>query len=73
MKASGIFYRKHSSKEEEGEITIYENVATICNAQGIICRNAQIVSIQGLKNIYLDNGFMFTLTIPISKEQEVIF
>ena len=73
LKASGVFYRKHSSKEEEGEITINKNAATICSAQDIICRDVGIVSIQGSKNIYLENGFMFTLSVAISSEDEVFF
>ena len=70
MKAKGHFFRELSSKEEAGEIYINETTASITSAGMQICQNVKIQSIQGKKDIYLNNGFLFSLSEPLTSEQE---
>ena len=70
MKAEGHFFRELSSKEEAGEININKTTASITSAGMQICRNVKIQSIQGKKDIYLNNGFLFSLSEPLTSEQE---
>lgn len=73
MKAAGHFFRELSSREEEGEISINQHTASISSAGDTVCRDAKILSVQGKKNIYLDNGFLFVLSKPLSLENEVAY
>ena len=70
MKAAGHFFRVLSSKKEVGEISIQKQTASITSGEQQICQNVKIDSIQGRKNIYLSNGFLFTLLEPLTTEQE---
>lgn len=70
MKAEGHFFRELSSKEEVGEIDINKTTASITSAGMQICQNVKIKSIQCKKDIYLNNGFLFTLSEPLTLEQE---
>ena len=70
MKAEGHFFRELSSKEEVGEIDINKTTASITSAGMQICQNVKIQSIQCKKDIYLNNGFLFTLSEPLTLEQE---
>ena len=73
MKAAGHFFRKLSSKEEEGEIIINNHTASIWSAGDIVCRDVKILSIQGKRNVYLDNGFLFVLSEPLSLENKLAY
>ena len=70
MKAAGHFFRVLSSKKEVGEITIQKQTASITSGELHICQNVKIESVQGRRNIYLSNGFLFTLLEPLTNEQE---
>ena len=70
MKLSGHFFRALSSKEEVGEIKLSKNRGSIISDGNLICLDVGILSIQRKKDIYLDNGFLFTLTEPLTYEQE---
>ena len=70
MKAAGHFFKALSSKEEAGEISIKKQTASIKRGELLICENVKIQSIQGRKDIYLSNGFLFTLLEPLTAEQE---
>jgi Zn-dependent protease with chaperone function len=68
--ASGHFFRELSSKKEVGEIEIQRQTASITFQDSTICENIKIQSIQSRKDIYLSNGYLFTLTEPLTREQE---
>ena len=70
MKAAGHFFKELSSKEEAGEINIKKQTASIKSGELLICENVKIKSIQGRRDIYLSNGFLFTLLEPLTAEQE---
>ena len=70
MKATGHFFRELSSKKEVGEIEIINRKVSIITDQLKVCENVEIESIQSKKDIYLSNGFLFTLLEPLTKEQE---
>ncbi len=70
MKLPGHFFRALSSKEEVGEIHLSKNRGSIISDGNFICLDVGILSIQRKKDIYLDNGFLFTLTEPLTYEQE---
>ena len=70
MKATGHFFRELSSKKEVGEIEIINRKVSIISDQLKVCENVEVESIQSRKDIYLSNGFLFTLLEPLTKEQE---
>jgi len=70
VQAAGYFFREFSSKQENGEIRIKNRTASITSGGKQICQNIKIQSIQSKKNVYLDNGFLFTLFEPLTAEQE---
>ena len=37
----------------------------------VICENVEIQSIQSKKDIYLSNGYLFILSVPLTAEQEI--
>ena len=70
MKATGYYFRALSSKKEVGEIEIINRKVSIISDQLKVCENVEVESIQSRKDIYLSNGFLFTLLEPLTKEQE---
>ena len=70
MKATGHFFRELSSKKEVGEIEIINRKVSIITDQLKVCENVEIESIQSKQDIYLSNGFLFTLLEPLTQEQE---
>ena len=70
MKATGYFFKAFSSKKEVGEIEIINRKVSIISDQLKVCENVEVESIQSRKDIYLSNGFLFTLLEPLTKEQE---
>ena len=73
MKAAGHFFRNLSSKQEAGEIIIRKQTASIKSGEVQICKNVKIQSIQGRRDIYLSNGFLFTISELLTAEQENIY
>ena len=70
MKKSGIFFEPSSSKYENGEIKFNKKNASIISNNKIICNKILIETIQNKKDIYLKNGYMFSLRIPLTNEEE---
>ena len=70
MKFYGNVFRALSSKKEEGSIELYKGKACIKIGKKEVCNNIAIKSIQGKKDIYLENDFLFTLLVPLDFEQE---
>ena len=70
MKASGHFFRELSSKKEAGEIELINRTATIMTHELQVCEKVEIQSIQSKKDIYLSNGYLFILSVPLTSEQE---
>ena len=73
MRLSGHFFRALSSKKEEGEIELTKQTALIITDDATVCNEVIIQSIQSKKDIYLDNGFLFTLAEPLTSQQEKFF
>lgn len=72
MKATGHFFRELSSKKEVGEIEISKQTASITSHEKRISENVKIASIQSRKDIYLENGFLFSLDEPLTADQEAL-
>ena len=70
MKKSGIFFKPSSSKHEDGEIKFNKKNASITSNDEIICNEILIESIQNKKDIYLKNGYMFSLRTSLTYEEE---
>ena len=70
MKAAGHFFRELSSKKEVGEIELINRTATIMTHELPVCEKVEIQSIQSQKDIYLSNGYLFILSVPLTSEQE---
>ncbi len=70
MKKYGIFFRPTSSKYEDGEIKFNKKSASITSNDKIICYKILIDSIQNKKDIYLKNGYMFSLRTSLTYEEE---
>ena len=70
MKKTGIFFQPSSSKYEDGEIKFNKKSASIIYNNEIICSKILIESIQNKKDIYLKNGYMFSLRTPLTNEEE---
>ena len=70
MKAAGHFFRELSSKKEAGEIELINRTATIVTHELKVCEKVEIRSIQSKKDIYLSNGYLFILSVPLTSEQE---
>lgn len=73
MRLSGVFFEALSAKQLPGEIELSEKTATIRAGDEIICSRVSIKSIQNKKDIYLGNGFLFTLADPLTDKQERLF
>lgn len=70
MRFPGYFFRALSSKKVAGEIEIANNSASVFTQDESVCCNVAILSIQGKKDIYLDNGVLFTLSEFLTPQQE---
>lgn len=70
MRLSGVFFEAMSAKKLHGEIELLSKSATIHSNGKVICRGIGIKSCQNRKDIYLDNGFLFTLENSLTNEQE---
>ena len=70
IRFSGVFFAAMTAKETPGEIELKPKSATIYSQGTVVCGNINIQSIQNSKDIYLDNGFLFTLEGSLSSEQE---
>ena len=70
MKKSGKFFEPLSSKHHNGEIIFNKKNASIICDNEIICNEILIESIQNKKDIYLRNGYMFSLRTPLTNEEE---
>ena len=70
MRVSGHFFRASSSKKEAGRIQIAHGVASVSVDGRVVCEGVAIESVQNRRDIYLENGFLFTLTKVLSAEQE---
>ncbi len=70
MKLPGHVFRALSSKKERGEIEFFEGKASVTIDKTRLYEDVEIESIQGKKDIYLDNGSLFTLETKLSSEQE---
>jgi len=70
LKKSGIFFEPSSSKYEDGEIKFNKRNASIISDNKIICDKILIETIQNKKDIYLKNGYMFSLRTPLTNEEE---
>ncbi|MCP4879809.1 MAG: M48 family metallopeptidase [Gammaproteobacteria bacterium] len=72
MRLSGSFFEALSAKQLNGEIELFDKTVTIYVGDKIVCSGIGIKSFQDKKDIYLDNGFLFTLEYPLTKEQNKI-
>jgi Zn-dependent protease with chaperone function len=70
LRLSGHFFKALSAIQEEGEIEFNEKTASIKNGSTSVCSDIPIQSIQGKKDIYLENGFLFTLNTSLTHQQE---
>ena len=70
MRLTGHFFRALSSKKEQGEIEFVKRNVSIISDNVTICSKVNIQSIQSKKDIYLENGFLFTLDTPLTLKQE---
>lgn len=70
MKKSGIFFEPSSSKYQDGEIKFNKKSTSIISNNKIICNKIPIETIQNKKDIYLKNGYMFSLRTPLTNEEE---
>lgn len=70
MRLPGIFFEALSAKQTDGEIELLEKVATIFVGDQVICKGIAVKSCQNKKDIYLENGFLFTLANPLTRQQE---
>ena len=70
MKKSGTFFEPSSSKHRDGEIKFNKKNVSIISNDEIICNKILVESIQNKKDIYLKNGYMFSLEIPLSDKEE---
>ena len=72
MRLSGFFYEAFSAKKLYGEIELFRQSATIYSNGNVICSRIGIQSFQNRKDIYLNNGFLFTLEAPLAGTQEKV-
>ena len=70
MRLSGVFFEALSAKQIEGEIELFEKMVSIYVGDLLICNRVAVKSCQNKRDIYLDNGFLFTLEKPLTPEQE---
>ena len=70
MRLKGIFFGALSAKQLSGEIEFSERAASIFRDDNYVCKGVGITSIQNKTDIYLENGFLFTLEQPLTDEQE---
>ena len=70
LKKIGFFFEPLSSKRFEGEIELFKNRASIVSNNEIMCNKILIQSVQNRKDIYLTNGYMFSLKTPLTVKEE---
>lgn len=70
MRLTGSFFKALSAKQIKGEIELHKETASITSSGVTVCSGASIQSIQDKQNIYLSNGYLFTLNEPLTQEQE---
>lgn len=70
MQLSGHFFKAFSAAQEEGEIEFNGQTASITKDDLIVCSDIDVQSIQSKKEIYLENGYLFTLNTPLTHQQE---
>ncbi len=58
-----------SAREKAGEIDLCGQTASIISDGVFVCQEVKIESIQNGKEIYLDNGYLFSLDQPLTAEQ----
>ena len=70
VRLTGQFFEALSSKKVAGDIEFSNRTASII-ANGVkVCSKVAIASIQSKKDIYLENGFLFSLAEPLTPQQE---
>ena len=70
MRLTGSFFKALSAKQLAGEIEIDGKIATITADGEAICKDVPVQSIQNRQDIYLENGYLFTLDTALDKQQE---
>ncbi len=70
MKFSGKFYKALTSKAEEAKIEIFNKKVTIIVDEIYVCEGIEIETIQSKKDIFLKNGFLFSLDNELRPDEE---
>lgn len=69
LRLDGYFFKPQSAQKQAGIIEFTRRIASIICDETAICSDVTIQSIQGKKDIYLANGYLFTLDEPLNAEQ----